>query len=152
MKPFLIRDAVMDDARRIAPLLREKDKREIEAASGNPPEVSLAQAFAAPGHIVIAETTDRDPILLAGVAPTHPRVAAVWMLGTPLLERYALPQIREGRRLIERWHETYPLLWNAAWEDNFLHVRWLRILGFHFIRRFPHRGNTFVEFARHRDE
>ena len=37
VKPFLIRDAVMDDARRIAPLLREKDKREIEAASGNTP-------------------------------------------------------------------------------------------------------------------
>lgn len=142
----------MDDALKIAPLLREKDHREIEAASGNTPEVSLAQAFAAPGERIIAETTGGEPILLAGVAPTHPKVAAIWMLGTPLLEHYALPQIREGRRMIEKWHRTYPLLWNAAWQDNDLHVRWLKLLGFNFIRRFAHRGHTFVEFARHRHE
>jgi hypothetical protein len=71
------------------------------------------------------------------------------MLGTPLLEQYALPSIREGRRLIERRHEMDPLLWNAAWEGNDLHVRWLRMFGFSFIRRFPYRGQTFIEFAKH---
>ena len=149
VKPYIIRAAVVDDALKSAPLLREKDKREIAAASGNTPEVSLLLALAGKGEVVTAETTDGDPIIIGGVRPTHPKVGAIWMLGTPLLEQYAIPQMREAKRWIERWHETYPLLWNAAWEDNDLHVRWLSMLGFNFIRRYPHRGHNFIEFAKH---
>lgn len=148
---YVIRPAVMDDAQRIAPLLREKDVREIAAASGLTPEVSLFLAFVGPGERVIAETPNGDPILIGGIKPTHANAAAIWMLATPLLEQYALPSVRMTRRWIDEWHKTYPLLWNRAWEDNDLHVRWLKALGFSFIRRMPVRGNTFIEFARLRN-
>lgn len=150
-KPFIVRPATRDDARRIAPLLREQDVREIEAASGSTdPEASLLAAFDAPGEIVFAEiASDREPILIAGVHPTRPGAGAIWMLGTPLLQQYALPSVRESLRAIDRWHQTYPLLWNRALETNELHVRWLRLLGFSFIRRVECRGHNFIEIARH---
>lgn len=139
----------MEDAQRIAPLLREKDKREIEVVSGLNPEASLPRAFDLPGERIIAETSNGDPILIGGAHPTHPKVAAaIWMLGTPLLEHYALPSVRTALRYIERWHQTYPLLWNRALEANDLHVRWLKLLGFSFIRRVDIRGFPFIEFVR----
>lgn len=138
----------MEDARRIAPLLRNHDRIEIEAASGTTPEAALAFSMLAPGDTVFAETREGDPIMIAGVCRSHPHAATIWMVGTPLLERYALQSVRVGLRLIERWHETFPVLWNMAWEDNDLHVRWLKLLGFTFLRRLDVRGNTFIEFAR----
>lgn len=149
-RSFVLRDATREDARRIAPLLREKDVREIEVVSGRDPEASLLSAFDMPGEIVFAETTaDRSPILIAGVHQTHPNVGAIWMLGTPLLESYALGSVRESLRMIAVWHLDYPLLWNRALESNALHVRWLRLLGFSFLRRVIIRGNPFLEIVRH---
>lgn len=149
-EPFAVRAASKDDARRIAPLLRDKDVREITLASGSTPEASLLAAFAVPGEIVFAETArGRSPILIGGVCPSHPRLAAtIWMVGTPLLERYALASVRESRQWIARWHRDHPLLWNHAMESNDLHVRWLRLLGFHFLRRLDRGGSTFLEFAK----
>lgn len=145
---YIIRPAVMDDAQRIAPLLREKDVREIAAASGLTPEVSLFLAFIGPGERVIAETPNGEPILIGGIKPTHAKAAAIWMLATPLLEQYALPSVRTTRRWLDEWHKTYPLLWNRAWEGNDLHVRWLQMLGFSFISREHVRGHSFIQFAR----
>lgn len=148
---FVIRPATREDARQIAPLLRDKDVKEIEVASGYPPEVALLFAFDAAGsEIVVAQTaSSREPILIGGVCPSHPKAATIWMVGTPLLEQYALPSVREARRWIDRWHRRYPLLWNQALESNELHVRWLRLLGFNFIRRLDRGGSTFIEFAKH---
>lgn len=148
MQHYIIRPAGVDDALRIAPLLREKDKREIAVTSGLVPEVSLLIALAGPGEHIVATTPNGEPILIAGIRPTHPKVGAIWMMATPLLEKYALPSVRASRDWIEQQHKTYPLLWNAAWQDNDLHVRWLKMLGFNFIRRFPRNGHTFIEFAR----
>lgn len=149
-EPYVIREASREDAQRIAPLLRDKDRQEIETASGLIPEVYLPQAFTLPGEKLIAETASGKPIMIAGVHPTHSSIAAtIWLVGTPLLEAYALPSVRMSLRRIERWHRTYPLLWNQALESNDLHVRWLRLLGFSFLRRVEHRGSQFLEFARH---
>lgn len=146
---YVLRKATPQDALRIAPLLREKDKLEIEVVAGFTPAAALLSSLEAPGEVLFAETVDdHRPILICGVAPTHPQAAAIWMLGTPLLEQYALPSVRESLRWIKGWHQTYPLLWNRALESNDLHVRWLKLLGFSFLRRLDLRGNTFIEFAR----
>lgn len=152
---YVLRAATPADAFRIAPLLREKDKLEIDVLSGTSPSAALLASLEQPGEVLFAETAgDHRPILICGVAPTHPKAAAaaaIWMLGTPLIEQYALASVRDARRSIERWHDTYPLLWNRALEANTLHLRWLKLLGFSFIRRVPVRGFSFIEFAKLKD-
>lgn len=152
MNKYIVRAATVGDALRIAPLLRKKDRREIQAASGKSPGAVLPLAFAAPGaDVIYAETCDGEPILIAGVNPTAPKVAAVWMVGTRLLEDYAFPFTRQALRKVYEWHKTYPLLWNQAWADNDLHVQWLTFMGFSFLRRVDRRGYPFIEFARLRN-
>jgi hypothetical protein len=148
MKPYIVRDATMDDAHNIAPILRLQDRIEVLAASGQPPEVVLPRAFVAPkGNVIFAETLTGDPILIAGIRPTHTHAAALWMVGTPLLEQFAFRYAREAHRAVKRWHKQYPILWNTAWADNDLHVRWLKFMRFTLLRRISVRGHTFIEFA-----
>ena len=154
MKPFVVRQATVDDAHKIAPMLREQDRREVLAASGYTPEVVLPTAFTIEGDkdIIFAETVDGDPILIAGVRETQPRIGAIWMVGTPLIEQYAFRYARHARRKVDKeWHAKWPCLWNMAWADNDLHVRWLEYMGFKFLRRVEHRGHSFIEFARHKN-
>lgn len=151
---YRLRLATGDDVLRIAPQLREKDQLEIEVVSGGmSPEAALLAALKAPGEVLIAETAaDHQPILICGVCPTHPGLAAaIWMVGTPLLERHALASVRDGLRLIERWNQVHPLLWNQALATNDLHIRWLALLGFSFLRRFDFRGFPFIELAKLKD-
>lgn len=144
----------MDDAHKIASVLREQDRCEVLAASGLEPEAVLPLAFDTPGDkdIIYAEEAQTGhPILIAGVRETQPNVGAIWMLGSSLLETYAFRYAREARRKVEReWHAKWPLLWNMAWANNDLHIRWLEFMGFKFLRRLEHRGHTFIEFARHK--
>lgn len=152
MRPYIVRSATVGDALRIAPLLRKKDRREVQAASGKSPGAVLPLAFAAPkADVIYAATRDGDPILIAGVNPITANVGCIWMLGTPLLETYAFPLTREALKKVNEWHETFPLLCNTAWEENDLHIKWLKFMGFIFLGRVQRRGYTFIEFARHRD-
>lgn len=153
--PFTTRPATIDDAHRIALLLREKDRREVEAISGEDPVAILPRAFTVDGpagEILFAETVNsKDPILIGGVRPTPDQgvgSSAVWMVGTPLLERYNFALAREARRHVDMWSKTYRRLWNTAWEGNALHVEWLRFLGFTITGRFEHRGLPFIHFEK----
>lgn len=152
--PYIIREATPADADRIAPLLREKDRREVEAITGECPEAILPRSFVAepPCKVLFAETAEsKQPILIGGVrsTPDHGATsAAVWMVGTPLLERYSFTLAREARRYVDAWGRSYHRLWNTAWEGNDLHVEWLRFLGFTITGRFEHRGLPFITFEK----
>jgi hypothetical protein len=155
MSKFRLRDATVDDALWLAPRLREEDKQEIDAASGLAPEAALLASFIGPtasDTVTVAETDTGELFLIAGVKRTHPKMGLVWMLVTPLLERYALPSIRSSKAWLDEHHKNYPLLHNAVWEGNDFHKRWLRMLGFTFLRTTNNwRGQPFTEFARHRN-
>lgn len=148
-----MRPATVDDARRIVPLLRQQDVREIRAASGVEPGAILPLAFSPmlPGEkdTVFAETTDGAPILIGGVREDAPGSAIIWMVGTDLLDDYAFPCGREARRKVNEWNRRWPRLWNTAWADNDLHVRWLTFMGFTLrgTRKGP-LGHTFIDFER----
>ena len=61
-----------------------------------------------------------------------------WALFTPVSAR-------------EKSSRRYPLLFNTVAEFQYAHIRWLRWMGFTFIRRWPHYGHAetpFLEFAR----
>lgn len=138
----------MNDAHKIAPLLRKQDRLEILAASGVEPEVAIPRAFSEPkGICIFAERTNGDPIMIAGVRPTHHDAGAIWMVGTDALEDLVYRFPREARRYVAEWHKQFPILWNTAWAENDLHLRWLKFMGFTLHNRVRHNGTTFIEFA-----
>lgn len=152
--PYIIRKATPADADRIAPLLRVKDRREVEAIAGMRPETILPRSFVVeePGEVLFAETVEsKRPILIGGVrsTPDHGAgSAAVWMVGTELLDQCSFALAREARRYVDRWSKSYHRLWNTAWEDNTVHVEWIRFLGFAITGRFEHRGLPYIQFER----
>lgn len=76
--------------------------------------------------------------------PVDPQTGLVWLLGSDEIQDISRQFLRESRQWLERIGSQYELLTNVVHEDNHLHHKWLRFLGFTFIRR----EKPFIEFAR----
>lgn len=135
----------------LAPRLRFHDLQEIEAASGRSPLDVLREGGeqSSPSCSIISQ--QGFVVGMFGVGPG----GCVWLLGTDELTRDPLRRqfLRECRTYLRALHQTFPLLHNVIDERNAVHIRWLKWLGFTFIRRFPHgpKGLPFLEFARLKD-
>lgn len=74
-----------------------------------------------------------------------------WMLGTDHLLKVAKPFLLRCHQFVDRWNERYPILFNYVDAENKTAQRWLRFLGFTFIRLVPDHGiekTPFYEFVR----
>lgn len=58
--------------------------------------------------------------------------------------------LRECRRYLAGMEQLYPVLFNLIDERNTVHMRWLRWMGFTFIRRttYGHEQRPFLEFIK----
>lgn len=140
------------DAAELAPLVGEMDRQEIWEATGNSPnaELYLAQCRSVPCWS-IRRRSDKGIVAMLGVVPLMPDVGRVWMLASPELTFRPGLFLRHARPFLERIQRRYPLLFNTVAEFQYAHIRWLRWMGFTFIRRWPHYGHAetpFLEFAR----
>ncbi|MCI4664216.1 MAG: hypothetical protein MRY74_05800 [Neomegalonema sp.] len=152
----IVRPAVRRDAIRLAPLLRQADRAEIQASSGLPAQVAL-QACLAASEAAYAVThrdsgPDGAPLAMFGVAP-HPLgadVAAPWLLAAVELPKVSRAMLREAPAWITRL-SAGRMLCNFADERNHLHLRWLALLGFSRLRRVERCGpeaRPFIEFVK----
>lgn len=76
--------------------------------------------------------------------PLEPKVGMIWLLGSDEIKDISTQFLRESRSWLERISSNYELLTNVVHQDNHLHHKWLRFLGFSFVRR----EAPFIEFAR----
>ena len=151
-----VRPARPEDAFELGPKLRQADLEEIRATVGAsaPPSLILLGCLSA-SRIRLTLTGDSGEVLaLLGVSDTEePDVGGVWLLASDALTdpRYVKKFLRGSRQVVEQLNAAYPLLWNYVDERNKAHIRWLRWLGFVFLRRIPEHGaerRPFIEFAR----
>lgn len=147
-----IRPSRDGDAAELAPLVAETDRREIWEAAGCIPGVELrhAQAMSAP-CLSIRRKSDNGIVAMLGVVPILPDVGRIWMIASPELSRRSRLFLRHARPFLDRIQRCYPLLFNTVAEFQHTHIRWLRWMGFTFIRRWPRYGITetpFLEFVR----
>lgn len=147
MRP-IVRPATPADALYIAPRLREEDRRECRAASGRPPLEGILAGVAA-GRCFVADAGG-GPFLIGGVGPAAPRVGAIWLVGTPAMERHKVFMARRGPEWVEEFHREFPALVNVTDARNELHHRFIRWCGFTFLKLRPYGpfGLPFYEFAR----
>ena len=137
-----VRGAVYRDVHYIARRLRPADELDLEGAS---PRDALLAGFSQSVRPLTVIDAGR-PIAMFGVVPwgDESGVGSVWLLGTPQVERIKVPFLRQSHQWLEHISEGFAGLRNKVHQDNDLHVRWLRWLGFVFIRQ----HNQFLEFAK----
>ena len=137
-------------------LARESDIEELEgrlraadlvelAAHGIRGRDSLAVGLAESKPCYAIEHEGRC-IALFGVTPNpeDDQIGYIWLLGTDTITDIGMHFLRESRKWVSLVSEPYGLVCNVVHEDNIVHVKWLKFLGFKFLRRVA----PFIEFAR----
>ena len=150
-----VREATVEDAITMAPNLREADLNEVQAASGLDPCDALTLCVEASVKPYVA-VIDEDPILLCGAVDAHmePPTGVVWMLGTDRIQEIQRQFLREGKDWLGILHEPFDVLWNLVDKRNELHIKWLKWMGFQFLREVEEHGfekRPFYEFVKVKD-
>lgn len=138
---FAVRDdieAILEDG------LRAADMIELESL-GVTPRDSLERGFDASAPAMTVLVNGR-PAGMFGVAPDprFPEAGIIWFLGTDRLTEVSWQFLRESHAWLSFLTGKYQVLANAVHQDNELHIKWLKWLGFSFLGT---RG-PFIEFAR----
>ncbi len=148
-----VRPYELGDETQLAPKLRAADFAELTASSDRPAVELLREGaeWSVPSCSVVNDKG--EVVAMFGVLPVGGRCGRVWLLGSDELTRNPLRKqfIRESHQYLNGLFRLYPLLFNHIDERNTLHIRWLKWLGFSFIRRIPAYGREqrpFLEFVK----
>lgn len=140
------------DLRDIVPNLRAADVDEIKAVVGVSPAAALPGCIAASRETLVFGAFD-TPVAILGLQDVidNPDVGIVWMLTTRHVEEYPFQFLRVVKDYLPLAHKYHPIITNHVDERNTVHIKWLRWMGFSFLRRIERWGaenRPFLEFAR----
>jgi hypothetical protein len=128
-KPF-VRPSVIEDVAYLAENIREEDRQEIWHSHRKTPLEAFQSGFEISDEPLTVVWGDK-PVAMFGVCGEN-GVGVPWMLATDDLKRIRKSFLRECRSYVQRMHEKYPVLINAVWVKNTVHILWLKWLGFDF--------------------
>jgi len=149
------RPATMDDVYDLAPRMRQADVQEVYDAAGVDPLTALHFSYENATEVNSIIAPDGEVIGLFGVCPTDdPLLASAWMLCSDRLPEVRKEFIPQSLEWVIRMNTNYPVLYNYVDINNRIAIRWLKYLGFKFIRRveeFGYSKKPFYEFVRTND-
>lgn len=137
----------------IAAHMREDDKAEVFAASGQTPLEALREGVRGSSYLACIHGDGGAPLALYGKTPLPQigeGVSAPWMLGTKGLEKHRAWVFRSFAPFVDEC-QGRDFFWNLIDARNVLHIRWLQFHGFEFVKRheeFGHSRLPFWEFIR----
>ena len=142
----------VEDVEYIAPRLREADRQECTAATGKDPLEILKMSLLIGDITLTLTATDGTRVGLLGVAKSHlPDAGVIWLCATDDIYQYQMTFLRRSKKVLPKLLELYPVLHNAVDARNELHIKWLKWMGFTFIKRHEEWGaekRPFYEFVR----
>lgn len=148
MRAVEIRAADFDDVELIAANAREADVLEL-AAVGSDPATAMYKGLVMSTHAWTG-LVNGVPVCMFGVAPRSVLSGRgyPWMIGSRLLERYAVTFIRRCMPQVQKMRDSYNLLENYVDARNELAIRWLMWLGFTIQPAAPYglNGEPFHRF------
>lgn len=145
------RSSIITDIPHLATNIRPEDRDEIWAALGETPRQALMRGYL---HSTECFTVHDEgkPVCMFGYKVFEKGLyGSVWMLASTDLSSHKWRFLRRSEECLSRMHGACPLLFNVVDQRNDLHIKWLRWLGFRFIRIIQNHGKQglpFVEFAR----
>jgi RimJ/RimL family protein N-acetyltransferase len=151
MKPYY-RTSEQEDVYELAPKLRKQDVDEVKASSGYTPEEALIYSFHVSGENNTIIAPDGEIIGMFGVGSTaDPYIGVPWLLASPRLPEITREFLPQSLEWVKQKNEQYPVLINYVDCRNTVAIRWLRYLGFTFIKKIEEYGvgkKPFYEFVR----
>ena len=146
-----IRPAEGIDIDIIACDMRPADLAEIAATGTVDPYDALTNCMTLSMPSCYTMTADDLPIAMLGTAPVEliPDFGSIWLLGTEEIEEHPVALLRLCKKILPRLMTPYDMLFNLMDVRNELHVKFVKWLGFTFIRERPFgpEGLPFYEFA-----
>jgi hypothetical protein len=81
-----------------------------------------------------------------GVVPDgrYPGAGNIWFLGTDRILKVKIQFLRESEKWLTEILKNYKSVSNYIHQDNTLHIKWLKWLGFSFFKKV----GPFIEFGR----
>ena len=152
-KSAVVRRARLEDAFKLAAKLRNEDLIEIRSyRKDRPPYKSLIDGIVMSGdNCWTIEGHDLSVIAIFGVVTVSPNVGSIWLLGSGRIKSIQREFLRHSKYWLEQLHKDHDLLCNCVYAGNEVHIKWLKWLGFTFIRRieaYGELGLPFYEFLR----
>ena len=147
----IVTRAALADAEELDRNLRPEDRAELEDISGASALDCLRRSvlFGDPAYTL--RTHSGELVGIVSVAPVSYLHGAIAMSGTPAIERVSTAFLRGSRDVLADIERRFDTLLNVCDARNEVHHRWLKWLGFTFIRKidsFGPRGVPVYEFAR----
>ena len=149
IKPYL-RLATEDDCIYLAENLREDDYREIKAVTGLPPLLSLLTGLRSSQVPLVICDNNNKVVAMLGVVPNG-LIGSIWMVGTPDLKKISVSFLKNCQDVFTVLKNNFSILHNYVDARNELHIRWLRWMGFSFIKKHKAYGieqKPFYEFVK----
>ena len=133
--------------------MRQQDAKEVMASNGLNPLRALQESFKVSqiNNSIIHE--DGSVVGMFGLG-VNTAFASPWLLGTDKLIETRKEFIPQARQWVEEANYHYPLLLNFVHADNSVSKRWLKSLGFEFIKLEKEYGigkEPFYQFVRMRN-
>lgn len=149
MKP---RPSIEADVKDVAEKLRQPDIDEIKAL-GREPEEALRESYFGSEPRCYTTAFKGVPMAMFGVVPftDHPKWGSIWLLGTDdVTDGAPISFLKWTKLFFPTLIEPYDMVCNIVDKRNTVHIKWIKWLGFKFIREVkagPY-NKTFYEFAR----
>jgi len=137
-----VRQSTISDAESLAANLRAADRDELSALTDAPPLSVITDGINT--SAICFTVCLRDgviPCAIFGVRESgNPQSGVVWCLGTDDLFRIALKFLRNSKSWVDELHRNHRLFFNVIDERQTVYIKWLKWLGFSFVREFDNYG------------
>tara|TARA_R100000388_G_C7177304_1_gene126907 strand:+ start:90 stop:587 length:498 start_codon:yes stop_codon:yes gene_type:complete len=151
-KPYY-RPSKEEDCFILAPNLRHQDSLEVSYSVGLSNEKALLTALELSrqecNSIIYKDTV--IGMFGVGVDPEDKQRGIPWLLASDSIFDIQRTFIRESKKWVNSISQDYYLLYNYVHIGNRPSIKWLKFLGFHFIRLIPDYGvgkKPFYEFVK----
>lgn len=146
-----VKKTTVADVHELLKTIRKEDERELREVGNNTPKNDLMFALLAGEPCLALRTHQGDLLGILTVVPVGFRKGIIAMAGTVLLEKNSKAFLRGSLDVLKFLDSKYDLLYNVCDARNTVHHKWLKWLGFSFLRLIPEYGTSKVpvyEFAR----
>jgi len=147
---LIIRTATIQDALRIAPIIRREDLEEWIASAPLHASPSIAASLVLgteKGEAWYAEEENGTPVAIGGLCVRN-GFAAPWLMATPAIARHSKEALRWGRATLRRWRSSHGLRpANVVSARHVGAVRFIKACGYDILCAFCRGGERFYLFG-----
>ena len=144
------RPSILSDCLELAPNMREQDVTEVSYSNGLSPLDALQASYRASQECNTIIHEDGSVVGMFGLSDSV-IFASPWLLGSDKLVETKRVMLPVSAKWVEEMNTKHPILLNYVHVDNTVSKRWLKSLGFNFIKLEQEFGvgkQPFYQFVR----